>query len=57
MTIIYTEDGDRIRAELASHIVKCVNSHDELLEACKTALASMQRYGIEQAISKAEGRL
>lgn len=52
----------------AEHIVKCVNSHDELLEAAKAAFILLEKNGyyvtpltptmekLEKAIQKAEGK-
>lgn len=45
----------------ATHIVKCVNAHEALLETCKIAAQSFKTCGLdfkylEDAIAKAEGK-
>lgn len=43
-TVVYTEDG-YFKMTKAEHIVKCVNSHEKLVEALKEAIEVIQSNG------------
>lgn len=57
------EADDALARENARHIVRCVNSHDALVEACKAALEELEDFPqdrvrikqIEAALAAAEG--
>ena len=49
---ICAEHGGSAKAN-AEHIVRCVNSHEELLAACESALAFLSNHRSEQSIADA----